>query len=82
MSRLMSDLSPGTYVLNPDTPLSAVCDESGHRSHLSRDIGLTPGSSASGRALAFGCASSSWRGPSACPGSSTRPDRIRTGSAP
>ncbi len=35
MSRLMRDISPGTYVVNPDTPLSA-CDVSGHVSHMSR----------------------------------------------
>ena len=43
-------------------PSAAPCDESGHRSHLSRDIGLTFEGSASGRALAFGCASRSWPG--------------------
>ena len=41
-------------------PSLTLCDESGHRSHLSRDIGLTFESSAIGRALAFRCASRSW----------------------
>jgi hypothetical protein len=36
------------------------CDVSGHRSQVSRDIGLSSGSPASGRALCHGCASRSW----------------------
>jgi Phage integrase SAM-like domain len=36
-----------------------LCDVSGHRSQVSRDIGLRLRSSASGRALCFGCASRS-----------------------
>ena len=35
-----------------------LCDVSGHGSHMSRDIGLSLKSSAIGRALCFGCASS------------------------
>jgi PD-(D/E)XK endonuclease len=42
-----------------ESPQLHSCDESGHVSHLSRDMGLIFGSSAIGRALAFGCASSS-----------------------
>jgi hypothetical protein len=34
------------------------CDVSGHRSHMSRDIGLSSTGPAIGRALCFGCASS------------------------
>jgi len=43
-------------------PPLRCCDESGHRSHLSPGMGLIFGSSASGRALGFGCASRSSRG--------------------
>ena len=42
-------------------PSLSACDVSGHRSHMSRDMGLIWGSSASGRALCFGCASRSCR---------------------
>ena len=42
-----------------ESPPLRCCDESGHRSQMSRDIGLSFGSSASGRVLCFGCASRS-----------------------
>jgi len=38
MSRLTRDISPGTYVLNPDTPLSAVVPPSAVRSSMMRGL--------------------------------------------
>ena len=60
VSKTVVRVTPVPRVRIPPPP---PCDVSGHVSHMSRDIGLISWSPASGRALCFGCASSScWAG--------------------
>ncbi len=70
--------SPPGAAHSMPAPPPASCDESGHKSRMSRDMGLSFGSLASGRALRFGCASGQ-AGIAAAPTTARTPGQRPTG---